>query len=80
MHGMQISADEIYSRAGVQFYIDCTQILVFATAVPLAQEGRLGDINGSRDILAMIIDSIRVSNNTSLDLGRESRRMNCVTT
>ena len=36
MHGMQISADETYSRAGVQFYIDCTQILVFATAVPLA--------------------------------------------
>ena len=36
IYGMEISADETYSRAGVQFYVDCTQLLVFATAVPLA--------------------------------------------
>ena len=33
MYGMQISADETYSRAGVQFGIERTQILVLATTV-----------------------------------------------
>ena len=39
---------------------------------PLGLGREAGNINGSRVISAMIIDSIRVSNNTSLALGSES--------
>ena len=39
---------------------------------PLGLGREAGNINGSRVIIAMIIDSIRVSNNTSLALGSES--------
>ena len=55
-----------------------TRFLVLATAVPLALEGRPGGIDGSKIIFAMIIYSIRVSNSTSLALGRESSRRYCV--
>ena len=80
MNGLQVSADETYSRAGVQFNGDRTQFLVLATTVPLGWEGRLGDTNGSRLILkfALIIDCIRVSNSTSLALGREGSLRYCV--
>ena len=39
---------------------------------PLGLGREAGNINGSRVISAMIIDSIRVSNNSSLALGSES--------
>ena len=71
MYEMRISADGTCSGAGVQFCGERTQFLVFAAAVPLAWEGRLGGIDGSRIIFAMIIYSIRVSNSTSPALGRE---------
>ena len=51
VNGVQVSADESCSRAGVQFSGDRTQFLVLATTVPLGWEGRLGDTNGGRVIL-----------------------------
>ena len=51
---------------------------MFATAVPLAWEGRPGGIDGSNIIFAMIIYSICVSNSTSPVLDRESSRRYCV--
>ena len=60
------------SRAGVQFLPDRSQFFVLATRRPLGLGREAGNINGSRVIIAKIIDSIRVSNNTSLALGSES--------